>query len=209
MRVKYPVAVLVIGTIAVSSIGAGCSQNAAMPQPAPSQSTSPTTAQPKVTPRLISHDRFRGAPTSTLRTAFREIDEFVQSHPKRFGGAFYNFNYSAIHVWTADEGIWQDPAFVQLRERLDPSGDLIANVGIGKPLTYLGALRTQLTTQFRPGPQSKIATVRVDPIYNAVRVQIMYADGDESLSRMPLALELASIAPEIVIESVGGAISNN
>ncbi|MFP3463533.1 hypothetical protein R5O87_22065 [Arthrobacter globiformis] len=147
-------------------------------------------------------------PTSALKAAFTQVDEFVRSRPERFGGAYFNFNYSAIHVWTVG-GAWQDPEFVRLRETLDPGGDFIANVGTGKPLTYLTTLRNRLATKFHPGPQSKIAAVRTDPIYNAVRVQIRYSEGDVSLHRMPLALEIATIAPEIVIESVGGQFTTN
>jgi hypothetical protein len=226
MRNLPPPAVLLIGVMAVSLLSAGCTPNAdvptsgsshsgspAAPQPstspaAPQPSTSPAAPQARDRPRFITHDRFDGTPTLALKAAFRQVDEFVRSHPDRFGGAYFNFNYSAIHVWTVG-GAWQDPDFVRLRETLDPSGDFIANVGTGKPLTYLSALRNQLATRFHPGPQGKIAAVMVDPIYNAVRVQIRYSEGDVSLHRMPLALQIAAVAPEIVIESVGGKFTTN
>lgn len=227
MRNLVPPAVWVIGIVAVSSLGAGCTQNAGVPPSGSSHSTGPTATQPSTSPaapqpstspdapqakdtpaRFITHDRFYGTPTSALKAAFSQVDDFVRSHPERFGGAYFNFNYSAIHVWTVG-GSWQDPEFVRLRETLDPSGEFIADVGTGKPLTYLSALRSQLATRFHPGPQSKIAAVMVDPIYNAVRVQIRYYEGDVSLHRMPLALRIASVAPEIVIESVGGKFTTN
>lgn len=151
--------------------------------------------------RVVLPVRHEGEPSARIEEIFAEVDNYVQAHPDDFGGASMNYDFSAVLVWTAQDAAWDSPEFTELRNKIDPEGEVVAHLGEGASLTYLNDLRDQISAQY--GQNDRISEIAVDPMLNAVRVKIRYDPFLPSLDALPLAEDISAIAPEVVIQSDG------
>ena len=155
--------------------------------------------------RAVLPVRFEGTPSPEFEELYTEVNNYSQAHPEDFGGAFMNYDYSAIFVWTANGQAWEDPGFERLRNELDPKGETIVHMGEGRSRSYLTDLKETISAQY--GDDEQIADIAVDPMHNAVKVKIRYEEDAPSLDVHPLALEISAIAPEVVFQIEGSPIT--